>query len=108
MKQVYDYVIRQAVAEGEPGSAIALTVIERGSMDECSVWCSKWQPDAELLYGSGEAQDATHERPACEAVTMHRCRNIVEMHGGHMWIESAPNSWARVIFVLPKRNAELS
>src|SRR5262245_29222519 len=35
MKQVYDCVIGHAIAEGEPGSAIALTVIERGNMDEC-------------------------------------------------------------------------
>jgi signal transduction histidine kinase len=36
------------------------------------------------------------------------CQQIIEMHGGHMWIEAAPDSWAKVIFVLPKRGTGLS
>lgn len=110
MKMVYDCLIKQAIAEGEQGSEIAVTVIERGNMDECSVWCSKWRLDTDLLYGSVERQKpGCHEQSQAEInVDVKSCRRIIEMHGGHMWIESAPNGWAKVIFVLPKRNTELS
>jgi light-regulated signal transduction histidine kinase (bacteriophytochrome) len=110
MKAVYEFVIKQAMTEGEQGSEIALTVIERGNMDECSVWCSSWRLDSDILYGSVEHQDpgSQDQFHGDTKMDMRSCRQIIEMHGGHMWIESAPNSWGRVIFVLPKRNTELS
>lgn len=107
VRLVYDFIVKRAVIEGAQGSDICLTIIERGNMDECSVWCSNWQLNAELLEAAPEGVSNSRQgrmssdgRPDLSV-----CRQIVEMHGGHMWIESAPSSWAKVIFVLPKRGA---
>lgn len=110
VKQVYDFAIRRAMSEGEQGSQIALTVIERGNMDECSVWCSKWQPGADILCGASSASQAAGPAPADEGspIDMRSCCRIIELHGGHMWVETAPNSWAKLVFVLPKRNVVFS
>lgn len=110
MKNVYDCIIKQAMSEGEQGSEIALTVIERGNMDECSVWCSHWRLDAEQLENPIEPASLIYDerRQTDIKMDMRLCRQVIERHGGHMWIESAPNGWAKVIFVLPKRNPELS
>ena len=105
VRQVYDSIIRRAVSEGASGSDICLTIIERGNMDECSVWCSQWQLDTELLEATGTTGPRPGSIPTENRPDLHRCRQIVEMHGGHMWIEAAPGSWAKVIFVLPKRSA---
>jgi signal transduction histidine kinase len=110
VRLVYDFVVGQAVLEGAQGSEIALSIIERGNMDECSVWCSHWRINMDLLENPGlRSFDTAQSQPCQKALAdMVVCQQIVEMHGGHMWIEAAPDSWAKVIFVLPKRSAELA
>lgn len=109
VKAVYDFAISHAMAEGEQGSQIALTVIERGNMDECSVWCSKWQPGPDIMASMNPTDENTPEQTAVEnTIDMETCSRIVELHGGHMWVETAPNSWAKLVFVLPKRSVALS
>lgn len=107
LRLIYDFVVKRAVDEGAAGSDICLTIIERGNMDECSVWCSNWRLNTELLESSPEysSDNGRGQTPRDITADLTVCRQIVEMHRGHMWIETAPNSWAKVIFVLPKRGA---
>jgi sensor histidine kinase regulating citrate/malate metabolism len=36
-------------------------------------------------------------------VDLAACRQFIEAHGGHLWAESRPGSWANFILTLPKR-----
>lgn len=100
-----DNLLSNAIKYGQPGSRILITVSERGLVDEISVWNSGpgiATHDLEKIFDP-ESDQLRASTPASQSVDLAACRQFIEAHGGHLWAESRPGSWANFILTLPKR-----
>lgn len=98
--QVYDNLISNAIKYGEPGGKIIFSIIERGAMDELSVWNSGHgisSGDLEHIF------EHSARRSEDNTISLALTRMIIEKHRGRLWVESKPGAWANFIFTLPKR-----
>jgi two-component system sensor histidine kinase KdpD len=48
-----------------------------------------------------QIEGASHRRQGGTGLGLAICRNIIEAHGGRIWIESQPGSWTIFYFTLP-------
>ena len=106
---VYDNLIHNALEFGNQGGNIILTIMERGNVDECSVWNSGQGLDSKCLESLGEqltykAEDAARRNAE---IGLYLTRKIVEAHGGSLWAEAQPNAWMNFTFTLPKREVAI-
>lgn len=109
LTNVYDNLIHDALLFGNPGGAIIFTVMERGNVDELSVWYNGHGLDSRCLESLGERltydADDTVRRNA--EIGIYLASKIIEAHGGSLWAETQANSWMNFIFTLPKREAAI-
>lgn len=107
LTNVYDNLIHNALLFGNQGGTILFTIMERGNMDELSVWYSGQGLDSRCLESLGERLiynvDDVARRNA--EIGIYLASKIVEAHGGSLWAEAQANSWMNFIFTLPKREA---
>jgi hypothetical protein len=106
---VYDNLIHNALEFGKQGGNIIFTIMERGNVDECSVWSSGQGLDSQCLESLGEHLTYTAEDVARRnaEIGLYLSRKIVEAHGGSLWAEAQSNAWMNFIFTLPKREAAI-
>ena len=105
LTNVYDNLIHNALELGTRGGTIIFTIMERGRVDEFSVWYSGQGLDSRYLeflgerltYGVGDVVRRDAE------IGVYLAGKIIEAHGGRLWAETQPNAWANFIFTLPKR-----
>jgi signal transduction histidine kinase len=102
---IYDNLIGNAIKHGGPGGKIVLSVLERGMVDELSVWNSgPGIPDEQIEALVDPFATSAHEnREWFAGIGLYLTRRIIEAHGGTMRIESWPGTGVKVIFTLPKR-----
>lgn len=48
-----------------------------------------------------QAQDSLDDRPRGTGLGLPICRNIIESHQGHLWVESTPSKGSKFVFTLP-------
>jgi signal transduction histidine kinase len=102
---VYDNLISNAIKYGEPGGGIIFGVLERGRVDELSVWNSGPGIAAEHLESIGKlfAQPPEANIADGTGVGLYLIRRIVEAHQGCLRVESGPGAGMSVVFTLPRR-----
>lgn len=109
LTNVYDNLIHNALMFGNQGGTIIFTVMERGNVDELSVWYSGQGLDSRCLEALGErltyGADDVARRNA--EIGIYLASKIVEAHGGNLWAEAQANSWMNFIFTLPKREVAI-
>ena len=98
---VYDNLIHNVFAFGEPGGIVTFSVMERGNVDEFSVWSRGQAPNSRCLeylaYGNSDVTRRNAE------IGMYLAGKIIEIHGGRLGIEAQAGGWMNFIFTLPKR-----
>jgi signal transduction histidine kinase len=104
---VYDNLIGNAIKHGEQGGKIILSVLERGLVDELSVWNSGPGIPNERIEDLVDrfAASTNENRERFAGIGLYLSRRIIEGHGGTMRIESWPGTGFKVIFSLPKHRA---
>ncbi len=102
---IYDNLISNAIKYGEHGGKIIFRALERGRVDELSVWNSgpglaeeHLESLSDLFAHSSEANIADGT-----GVGLYLVRRMVEAHRGSLRIESGPESGTNIVFTLPKR-----
>ncbi len=109
LTNVYDNLIHNALLFGDQGGTIVFTIMERGNVDELSVWYSGQGLDSKCLESLGEHltynTDDVARRNA--EIGIYLASKIVEAHGGNLWAEAQANSWVNFIFTLPKREVAI-
>jgi signal transduction histidine kinase len=104
---VYDNLISNAIKFGQPGGSIILSINERGTEDELSVWNNGDGIDLDRAERMLELftynQDASPKVGI--GVGLYLARRIIEAHGGRLWANSQPGAWACFTFTLPKWDA---
>lgn len=106
---VYDNLIHNALEFGDQGGNIILTIMERGNVDECSIWNSGQGLNSKCLESLGEhltynAEDVARRNAE---IGLYLTRKIIEAHGGSLWAEAQPNAWMNFTFTLPKREVAI-
>jgi len=104
---IYDNLIGYAIKHGEPGGKIVLSILERGMVDELSVWTSGPGITNEQNKALVDpfALSTNEYREWSAGIGLYLCRRIIEAHGGTMRIESWPRNGVTVIFTIPKHRA---
>jgi signal transduction histidine kinase len=109
LTNVYDNLIHNALLFGDQGGNIIITIMERGNVDEFSVWYSGQGLDTRCLESLGErlTYDANDVARRNAEIGIYLASKIVEAHGGSLWAEAQANSWMNFIFTLPKREVAI-
>ncbi|MBN1311205.1 MAG: HAMP domain-containing histidine kinase [Anaerolineae bacterium] len=98
---VYDNLIHNVLEFGEQDGTIAFNIMERGNVDEFSVWSRGQPPDSKclerLVYVTSDITGRNAE------IGMYLASKIIEVHGGRLGIETRAGAWMNFIFTLPKR-----
>ena len=104
---VMDNLVANAIKYGEQNGKIVVSVAERGFKDEISLWNSGPGIPKEQLHTIFERFSRNDEQSeAGYGIGLYLARKIVEAHGGTLWADSTPGSWARFTFTLPKHGAQ--
>jgi signal transduction histidine kinase len=102
---IYCNLISNAIKYGERGGKIIFDALERGRVDELSVWNSGPGLAEERLEDAGELFARCHDAPNIPGtgIGLYLVRRIVEAHQGSLRIESGPQAGTNIVFTLPKR-----
>lgn len=110
LTSVYENLISNAIKYGGIGGQIIVSINQRGTMDELSVWNSGpgiLPKDLETIFdrfsrGSEPPKEKGH------GIGLYLARRIIEAHGGHLWAESQAGAWANFVFTLPCRSGPMN
>ena len=88
---------------------IIFTIMERGNVDEFSVWNSGQRLNSKCLESLGECltydtEDVTRRNAE---IGLYLASKIVQAHGGSLWAEAQGHTGMNFIFTLPKREAAI-
>ncbi|MBN1429424.1 MAG: HAMP domain-containing histidine kinase [Anaerolineae bacterium] len=98
---VYDNLIHNVLEFGEPGGTVTFNVMERGNVDEFSLWSRGQAPDSQCLEHLAYSDSDVNKRNA--EIGIYLAGKIIELHGGHLEIETRSGAWMNFVFTLPKR-----
>jgi signal transduction histidine kinase len=105
LKFVIENLLDNVVKYSEPKGKLVISVSERGQVDEFSVWNSGpgiENGDLERIFERfTRGRNLSPKEGA--GIGLYLSRRVIEAHGGHIWAESKPGSWANIVFTIPKR-----
>jgi signal transduction histidine kinase len=108
LKIVYDNLLSNAVKYGREGGKINLDVYENGSQVTLSVCNDSAGIPPEkipLLFKKFSRLDSPeYAGKKGTGLGLYICREIVEKHGGEIWVDSKVGEWVKFSFTLPKNN----
>jgi len=107
LKFVIENLLDNVTKYGEAEGKLVISVSERGPVDEFSVWNSGPGIDTGDLERIFERFTRGRNLSPKDGagIGLYLSRKIIEAHGGHIWAESKPGSWANIVFTIPKRGA---
>lgn len=106
MRIAYNNLIENAVKYGRPGGKIALGATRQNGQFLLDVWNEGPGIPVEqmdrLFKKFSRLEGTESARKKGTGLGLFITREIVEKHGGHIWVESEENKWADFKFVLPE------
>lgn len=108
LRIVYDNLLSNAIKYGRDGGRIVLDAQARDGQIVLSV-CNESEgipPDkVPLLFKKFSRLTGPETvRKKGTGLGLYICKEIVEKHGGTIWVESQPGKWTSFLFTLPSRN----
>jgi signal transduction histidine kinase len=103
LRQVVVNLLSNAVKFTPPGGRVDVTARLAGDLVEVAVADTGpgiAQADRELIFDEFQQARGTHEGTG---LGLPIARRFIELHGGRLWVESAPGSGSRFRFTLPVR-----
>lgn len=102
---VFDNLLGNAIKYGEEKGLITIRILERGSSLSFRIWNSGAGIPPEKLETIFErfSRENTKSGASGCGIGLYLARLIVEAHGGRIWADSRPGSWACFTFTLPQR-----
>ncbi len=105
---VCENLLSNAIKYGEQEGQIVIEITDRGAKDQISIWNSgQGVPKNQFddIFDRFFVGDISVDG---NGIGLYLARQIVEAHGGNLWVESQEDSWANLIFTLPKRGSCVS
>jgi len=106
LRIVYDNLLSNAVKYGREGGAIALTAQE--DTDHVTLGVRNdgdgIRPEqmSKLFRKFSRLDSPAYAGKRGTGLGLYICKEIIEEHGGEMWVESDAGEWARFCFNIPK------
>ncbi len=106
LKIVYDNLISNAIKYGRDGGRVTLDVYENTTKVTLSVWNeSEGIPPekmTQLFQKFSRLDNPEFAGKKGTGLGLYICKEIVEKHGGEIWVDSKIGEWVRFSFTLPK------
>ena len=106
LKIVYDNLLSNAIKYGKEKGKIVLNVEDRDGILICSVYNEGIgipKDKIGLLFKKfSRIYDPEHMDKKGSGLGLFICKEIIEKHGGQIWVESEEGKWANFIFKIPK------